>query len=148
MALVRRLRHVRSSVLRPGSCRRSGRTLFSRVLPTISDGEPKTGYLRLKCNRLVWDRSHCVSPWSSTNPVEVNSGLPRVLSADIPSATRGKYLTIKFDNNQQSQLISQWLRQNCHCPECIDPGSNQRKVYADKLLGSPRVTSAHIAGIY
>jgi DUF971 family protein len=79
--------------------------------------------------------------------VKDSPSLPGVLSADIFSFAEGKYLTITFDNNQQSQLISQWLRQNCHCPECIDPGSNQRKVLADKLLDSPRLKSAHIEGI-
>ena len=89
--------------------------------------------------------SHCALV--STSPVEDGPGLPGVLSADISSFAEGKYLTLIFDNSQQSQLISQWLRQNCHCPECIDPGSNQRKVLADKLLGSPKLKSVYIAGI-
>lgn len=121
-----------------------GRTLV-RVLPRSVNGHPKLkgGYFNICA--VAWDPSLCACV--STSPVEGNRGLPRVLSADAPSAAEGKYLIIKFDNSQQSQLISQWLRQSCHCPECIDPGSNQRKVYADKLLGSPRLQSAHIAGI-
>ena len=141
MALVRCL--LWSSIVHSGRTK----SLFSiGVLPRIADGQPKAGYLKLKCiNGIVWDLSQCAHV--STSSGEDNPGLPRVLSADVPSAAVGKYLTVKFDNCQQSQLISQWLRQNCHCPECIDPGSNQRKVYADKLLGSPRLKLAHVAGI-
>ena len=111
---------------------RSGRILSSiRVLPRLSaDGQPKAGYQLSQC-ALV------------STSVEDCPGLPGVLSADISSFAEGKYLTVTFDNSQQSQLISQWLRQNCHCPECIDPGSNQRKVLADKLLGSPKLKSAY-----
>ena len=116
----------------------SGRILSSvGVLPRLSvDEQSKAGHQLSQC-ALV-----------STSPVEDSPGLPGVLSADISSFAEGKYLTVTFDNSQQSQLISQWLRQNCHCPECIiDPGSNQRKVLADKLLGSPKLKSAYTAGI-
>ena len=128
MALVRCLW---SSVMRSGR-------IFSSVgvLPRLRANEqPKAGHQLSRC-ALV-----------STSPVEDSPGLPGVLSADISSFAEGKYLTITFDNSQQSQLMSQWLRQNCHCPECIDPGSNQRKVLADKLLGSPKLKSVYIAGI-
>ena len=106
-------------------------------------GKSKLATIDLKCiTSRVLQRAYV-----STTRVEGNPGFPRVLSAEVLSHAEGKYLTVKFDSGQQSQLISQWLRQNCHCAECIDPGSNQRKVYADKLLGSPRLKSAHVAGI-
>ena len=66
--------------------------------------------------------------------------------ADVAGSKPGRYLTVTFDNGEQSQMMSLWLRQNCHCSDCVDPGTNQRKVFADRLEGSPRLESAVIMG--
>ena len=64
----------------------------------------------------------------------------------VSPANSGKHLVVKWDNGEESKLISQWLRFNCQCPECVSPSSNQRMVYADKLVFWPRISSSTIRG--
>ena len=68
----------------------------------------------------------------------------KVLS--VSPANSGKYLLIRWDNGEESKLLSQWLRFNCQCPECVSPSSNQRMLYADKLLSWPKISSSTIKG--
>ena len=75
-----------------------------------------------------------------------------ILSVDIATnssinSVAGKYLTVAFDNGEQSRMMAVWLRHNCHCPDCVDPGTNQRKVYAHRLELSPTLKSASLEGV-
>ena len=64
------------------------------------------------------------------------------------SANIGKYLTVKFNNGKESKMLAIWLRHNCHCSDCVyRPDTKQRKVFADKLEGSPTLQSATLEGI-
>ena len=65
----------------------------------------------------------------------------------VSPANSGKHLLVRWDNGEESKLLSQWLRFNCQCPECVSPSTNQRTLYADKLLPWPRICSATIKGL-
>ena len=144
-------RKVWSSILLHGS--------KTRTLSSLCVREPRNNNFRISSglsgnNLLIPHQvTHgCVCSVSSSvtgNSGECSSPLSKakLLSADIDSSeSSGKYLTVKWESGKQSHLFSKWLRQNCHCPECVDPGSNQRKVFADKLVGSPRLDSTVITG--
>ena len=66
---------------------------------------------------------------------------------DVSPVNSGKDLLIKWDNGEESKLLSQWLRFNCQCSECVSPSTNQRMVYADKLVLWPKISSSTIKGV-
>ena len=66
----------------------------------------------------------------------------------VSPTNSGKHLFIRWDNGEESKLLSQWLRFNCQCPVCVSPSSNQRMLYADKLLSWPTISSATVRGLF
>ena len=111
---------------------------------SISRGtQNRAGYYDLFCGS--WNTLHFRNCSTSTS-ISVES-VPDKKILSVSPVKSGKNLFVKWDDGEESRLLSQWLRFNCQCPECVSPASNQRMLYADKLLSWPRISSATIKGV-